>query len=137
MSLSPHRPWPRLTHIGIYTVAFASAMLATARATSDLYQPLQLPRAADVVAFANGIEEGYPRKIVQRELILKFLSKGRNNTDVEHWYQLENADPASIKMADGVFTNKAEKVYFWTLRNPRTLKIISAKHEQALLQLVP
>ena len=131
------RRLPILYRARVVVVAFTLLAVAAVRASSDIYQPLQLPHAADVVAFANGIEEGNEREIVPRELILKFLSKGRNNTDVEHWYQLENADPAFTKTADGVFTDKAGKVYFWTLRNPKTLKIISAKHEQALLQLVP
>ena len=108
----------------------------TAFATSAIYKPLQVPKAEDVVAFSNGAFEGAERKLATREQILKFLSSGTNNEKPETWYALQNSDDSWDTLeCDGVFTDKAGKVYFWQLNNLKTLTLLTADGEQALIQL--
>ncbi len=120
------------------TLVFAAVTLIAGKAlaTSDVYSPLPVPRAQDVVAFANGVEDGgMARKVASRMLILRFLSAGRNNTDVQGWWKLEHPNLSRETVCDGVFTDKAGQVYFWTLHTPTVLEIISQDHRQALVQL--
>ena len=112
-----------------------SMHLSVASAGSSVYKPLQIPKAEDVLAFSNGVFEGAERKLATREQILKFLSSGTNNRKPETWYNLQHDDDSGAYECDGVFTDKAGKVYFWELNNEKTLTLLTADGEQALIQL--
>ena len=118
-------------------IAVALLCCTTAYSNSNIYEPLAVPKAEDVVLFTNGLAPATGERIrKKKENILEFLRHGKNNLDVRSWYEIERArDPEKIVVCDGVFTDKAGKIYFWRLIGNDVLKLQTAEGEYALLQL--
>ena len=114
---------------------------ATANGNSLIYEPLALPKAEDVVLFTNGLAPATGERVYRkRDDILEFLRRGKNNLDVASWYKIEQARDSKndrVEVCDGVFTDKAGRIYFWELKGRDLLKLRTAEHESALIQLKP
>lgn len=105
---------------------------------SYVYEPLEVPKAEDIVAFTNGLPPSTGVRITKtRDQILKFLRRGKNNLDVASWDKLEYPDRSKIALdyCDGMFVDKKGQFYFWILRTPKVLKLQTADGRSALLQL--
>jgi hypothetical protein len=123
----------------LLVLALLPTVCGSLLATSYEYKPLKVPKANDVVLFTNGLPPATGERIVKtRKEILEFLRRGKNNLDVHSWYDLEypNTKGAERMVAcEGIFTDKAGRFYFWFLRTPTVLKLMTADGEYALLQL--
>ena len=95
---------------------------------------MTVPRAEDIVAFSNGLQsEGQVRRNLTRAQVIRFLEKGRNNTDPATWPP--GGNETFEHPCDGVVVDRAGQVYFWTLANKRGLRLETADGRQAYLQL--
>jgi hypothetical protein len=110
---------------------------SAAFANSYLYKPLAIPKSEEIAAFSNGLPPATnERRILTRDQLLKFLSKGRSNTNISTW-------PSRITKfnrdspCDGVFTDRSGNVYFWVLVSPNGLRLYSAEGEYAYLEIPP
>ena len=120
----------------LFLFSFLVLCAADADANSYLYEPLVPPKAEDIVAFTNGLR---PATGVQtqanREQILRFLRRGKNNLDLDSWYPLEYPRRGAIDNCDGVVLDRRGQFIFWKLCSKRTLKLQTPDGRFALLQL--
>lgn len=119
------------------TFAIAVLLCTTAYGNSRIYKPLAVPKAENVVLFSNGLAPDTGERIRKtKEDILEFLRHGKNNLDVQSWYDIEcTRSPETEVACDGVFTDKSGKIYFWKLFGNDVLKLQTAEGEFALIQL--
>jgi hypothetical protein len=108
--------------------------------TSYDYQPLDVPKAEDIVAFTNGLPPSTGDRITKKkEEILQFLRYGKKNLDVSSWYDLEYPDRGGrlerLVSCEGVFVDKKGQFYFWFWRSPKVLKLVTPDGRYALLEL--
>jgi hypothetical protein len=120
----------------LITIILTLASLTfTAFANSYQYKPLPIPNAAEIAAFSNGLPPATgKRTTLTREDLARYLTKGRNNTDPSTW-------PARVtefnrnSPCDGVFVDKAGKVFFWIKSSANGIRLETAEGEQAYLEV--
>ena len=119
--------------IAVFTLFLAC--WASAFGNTRAYIPLTLPKVEEVVAFSNGPNIEVQRVLVPRNFIMQFLKEGRQNLDARTWYPIEHSDPDFKDLSDGIFTDKAGKVYFWALRSKKVLTVVTEAGETALIEM--
>ena len=108
----------------------------TLRANGSIYLPLVPPEAEEIVAFTNGLAPATGlRKDANREQVLCFLRRGKNNLNVESWPALEYPQRRRIDGCNGVMVDRRGNFFFWSLRSAKTLKLETSDGRTALLQL--
>lgn len=104
-------------------------------ANSLSVEPISLPDPESIVAFTNGLPvSAGTREMKKKEDILRFLKDGVNLRKVR-----SDDDQVLLAqrtaLADGVFTDKAGKFYFWTFISPTRLWLQTPEGGAAIAEL--
>src|SRR4051812_15587424 len=121
-----------------FILSFLTLSIGSLDANSSIYQPLNPPKAEEIIAFTNTPPPDNPqpswiRQTATREEVIRFLREGKNNLNVSSWYKLEYPTPRRMYTCEGVIVDQRGQFYFWFLRSARTLKLETPDGRTALL----
>jgi hypothetical protein len=140
-----------------------AAMQADQDANDAASSPLSfpLPKAMEVMAFANNFRAGAPRVYLRREQLLLFLDKGKAYPDLpfELWDCLEETrlghesstsyrayhihgnfagfGVANEVLCDGAFSDRSGHMYSWKFAAPEFLLILDDQGKSCIIYLSP
>lgn len=109
--------------------------LGSVLANSRSVETISLPSPESVVAFTNGLPPATgTRDIKSREDITRFLKDG-SYTSKTPSPEDELALCSGAPVADGIFTDKGGRFYYWTLISPTRLWLRTPEGGGAILVL--